>query len=655
MDSTPSSNMSKIEQESASEQDWPGENPQATLSALFGGYKAEWLRGRLFELYSEPAYFPELTQPRPCVLVGGRGTGKTTALRSLSYEGQYALSSKRAESINDWRYYGLYYRVNTSRVTAFTGSEVEPTVWIRLFSHYMNIALCELGLRFLGWYALHFPDAPMLSADACTSVAASLNLTAVESTRDLASAVSSARIAFEAFINNVADAKSPPLSALGAPVDALFEEIGRLPQFSGKLFYFLIDEYENFLDDQQKVVNTLLKHAGGNYTFKIGVRELGWRQRNALGDLERLVSPADYVHINIADKLEGEAFRTFARNVCNQRLAALSQEHGDVISDVRIAFPGLAPEEEAELLGVGDRITATREALTQQLDASLADTIRAIPPLQLYVLQTWAESHHETILDAYLKAAANPTEWQTRYENYKYAFLFSLKRGKRGIRKYYAGWDTYLLLAANNIRYLLELVEQSLHRHVRDGGSLASPVSPKDQTLSAQAVGKKNLSELEGLDVSGAKLTKLLLGLGRVFQVMAEDPAGRTPEVNQFTILPRTGDVSPLDNSSDDALADALLRAGVMHLALLRAPGSKLTDVAETREYDYMPHPIFSAYFGFSHRRKRKMQLTPQELIGLVNEPKSTIREVLARSGRTVEDEVPEQLLLFEAYYGGNS
>ncbi len=94
-----------------------GENqsPSQQLSHLFGGYRAEWLKGQLFELFTEPTYFPELETSRPCILVGGRGTGKTTVLRGLSYEGQFALHGEEANKIKELSYYGFYYRVNTNR------------------------------------------------------------------------------------------------------------------------------------------------------------------------------------------------------------------------------------------------------------------------------------------------------------------------------------------------------------------------------------------------------------------------------------------------------------------------------------------------------------------------------------------------------------
>src|SRR6266516_1288727 len=101
------------------------------VSELFGSYKAEWLKEHMCELFTEPAYFPELTTSRPCMLVGGRGTGKTTVLRCMSYEGQFVFQGRTPNEIPRWNYYGLYYRVNTNRVTAFTGPELAPDRWKR--------------------------------------------------------------------------------------------------------------------------------------------------------------------------------------------------------------------------------------------------------------------------------------------------------------------------------------------------------------------------------------------------------------------------------------------------------------------------------------------------------------------------------------------
>lgn len=125
---------------------------QEQLSQLFGSYKAEWLKEQVFELFTEPSYFPELMTTHSCILIGGRGTGKTTVLRGLSYAGQFALTHRDASEIAKWKCFGLYYRVNTNHVTAFSGLELQDREWIPLFAHYFNLLLCDLVLEFLEWY-----------------------------------------------------------------------------------------------------------------------------------------------------------------------------------------------------------------------------------------------------------------------------------------------------------------------------------------------------------------------------------------------------------------------------------------------------------------------------------------------------------------------
>jgi hypothetical protein len=132
---------------------------------------------------------------------------------------------------------------------------------------------------------------------------------------------------------------------------------------------------------------------------------------------------------------------------------------------------------------------------------------------------------------------------------------------------------------------------------------------------------------------------------------MAEQPLRHAPEITQFYLK---SDENSVEEPGVNTAVDKLLTSAVMHLALIRRPGNKLADEADTREYDYMIHPIYSAFFVFSYRWKRKTLLSPKELIGLVTNPKSTIREILSRL-KLQEDKIPEQLQLFEAYYSGGS
>ena len=168
-----------------------------------------------------------------------------------------------------------------------------------------------------------------------------------------------------------------------------------------------------------------------------------------------------------------------------------------------------------------------------------------------------------------------------------------------------------------------------------------------------------NLAELEGLSIHGGTLTKLVLGLGRICHVMAADPVGHAPEVNQFYL----SHTQEKFNEEEVAKVVDILKAAVMHLALVRSPGNKLLDVTDTKEYDYMLHPIFSAFFVFSYRQKRKFAITPNQFLALISDHKKAIREILSKhnhdstessseSASISEPEpLPDQLWLFGPYY----
>ena len=157
------------------------------------------------------------------------------------------------------------------------------------------------------------------------------------------------------------------------------------------MFYLLIDEYENLLDGQQQIMNTLLKHVPECYTFKIGVRELGWRVKYTLNKLELLNDPADYSLINITEQFStndrNNDFAAFALNVCNKRINELFDgEANEGHFSIEKSLPGMSIEEESELLKVkySDFSQITRSTTGNQILSS-KDTIL---PLAKRLLQS---------------------------------------------------------------------------------------------------------------------------------------------------------------------------------------------------------------------------------------------------------------------------
>ncbi|MYM29030.1 hypothetical protein GTP58_11935 [Duganella sp. CY15W] len=614
-------------------------NIQKDAGNMLGLYKAEWLDEKLYELFRAPNYFQELETKRPCVLIGGRGTGKTTVLKGLSYQGQYVLCGKDPRKITKWAFFGLYWRVNTNRVTAFKGPELVEQRWIMYFSHYLNLILCQLMLDCVRWVGNIQSTKVEISPSKMRAICATLNIPVMDNAESLSEEIELLILRFEASINNIADNPSIPLSMLGSPLDVLAEALSKCDQIKGRQFYFLIDEFENLEDYQQRVFNTIIKHSNANYTFKIGVRELGWRQRATLNSNEQLRSPADYERLNISDYFTESKFSEFAERVIQSRISSDFSAPSDLL-------PGLTDFEEGDLLlekNYSERISEKVESLLTSSDLKKVHKLR---PSELYFLEYWSRNpKNDSLVECIKSYLQNKEKWKDRFNNHFYASLFAIRKGKRGIRKYYAGWDVFVTLSHGNIRYLLELVNEAFMRHKAMSGNLGGAISFEAQTEAAEFVGRKNLSELEGLSVEGGRLTKLLLSLGRIFQVFAADPNGHTPETNQFHLSEEI-----VDPEKELRIQNTMHQA-VMHLALIRFSGNKATEDTDTRAYDYMMHPIFAPFFVFSHRKKRQLTINGSQLLGLIDEPKSNIKKILSSTNRSDSDSLPDQLQLFESYY----
>lgn len=616
------------------------EEKLAKLDEMFGSYKAEWLKGKIFELFATPYYFTTLKDHRPCILQGGRGTGKTTVLRGLSYQGQYAILNEDMQRFNQNSFVGIYFRVNSNHAHAFRGRDINDAIWANIYAHYFNLLICWEISRFLTWHKKKCSDDEVLSTHSCELIARSLHIEKpIDSFETLCEELEAAMYDFQSDVNNVSNNNIPKLSMPGDPIKIFVEQALNLSQLEGKMFYLLIDEYENLLDNQQQVMNTLLKHVPETYTFKIGVRELGWRVKYTLNKLELLNDPADYSLINITEQFstndKNNDFAAFASNVCNKRISELFEgDEGEGFS-IEKALPGLSIEDESEMLRVKNsdyyrRFEEYESKSGKQLD---------IHPLYKFFLAYWADVHHESIKDTVSNYETNAYSWNQRYDNYKYGLLFKINRGRgaAGIQKYYAGWSTFIKLANGNIRYIMELVYKSCYIFLQENGDITKTIPFDKQTEAAQDVGRKNLTELEGAWEKGVQITKLVMSIGSLFGKIAMFRGKSAPELVQFDI---TGEMSERTQE--------IINASVMNLAIIRMPSNKMSG-KELKTYQYSLHPIFAPYFQFSFRRKRKLSLSDEEFLGCIDKPEETVDAILKRKNiADIEEPGYQQPTLFD-------
>src|SRR5262249_8777115 len=158
-------------------------------------------------------------------------------------------------------------------------------------------------------------------------------------------------------------------------------------------------------------------------------------------------SPDDYAELEIAS----EGFELFATAVAELRLRRAKERQADVPTTLAQFLDSLNFEQEAALLGAESSAERVRTVLAESDDADLVAWASQRSITDLYFLEYWAEYDKTSDIVSLArtwKADAEP--WVNRLNNYGYASLFLLSKGRKGarIRKYYCGARTILSLAA---------------------------------------------------------------------------------------------------------------------------------------------------------------------------------------------------------------
>jgi hypothetical protein len=474
----------------------------------------------------------------------------------------------------------------------------------------------------------------------------SLHLGSINSIDELADKVGEALVILESQINSVADLGSAPLSMQGAPIEYMAAALTATAVFKEKIFYIIVDEFENLDTNQQMVLNTLIKHGRDKYAFKIGLKETGWQTKDTLRG-EALIHPADYDLIDLSDRFGNGQYPAFAREVCDARLAHALDRSNTANASREIAdyLQDLSVEEEARLLGLERRLSSIRASATELLDPAL---MKEIPDLDLYYLQRRAEADGTSLAVILKQYREDPVRFLASYrENFRQALLFTIsEHSGRGVQKYYSGWTTLAKVSGGNIRYLVEIIERAFEFHRSTKNGIRVPISARDQTEACIAVGRKYAQEVQALDPQGHRLTFLLLGLGRLFYLLARHSLGKQPDTTSFVIT------RPSSDEANRELVE-LLRSAVMHQVLRKWPATKLTSPTEAKEPEYSVHPVFSAFFVFPYQKKRRIRINGDDLLLLSNDLKPGLKAILSSANEIDEntEEFPQQLNLFEAAY----
>lgn len=609
-----------------------------SLQELFGDNLAEWSPADFSALYVSPPYQSKLTRRKPAVLVGGRGSGKSTALQALRHDKALSNLELLGSDFGELGYLGIYIKINKNQVRAFQGTGFSEQMWQKLFSHYFNILACIELVKLTTWLQPRIDQ--RINATAIAEISRQLGENSISDLGGLQEFLKKSTAELLLFVNSPTKKECPALSVAEHPIRVFSEQLERAELLGDRTIFCCIDEYENLLPAQQAVLNTYLKHSEPPLSYKVGVRRNGFKTFSTIDEQDPLSEPDDYQRIEIAE----EGFDYFSERVADYRLAHAVKRGAGVPSKLRALLPNLSLSEEALELGA-DRVS-------KSIISSLAEHekyqnhFRSMPASESYFLAFWAENSGRPVPELAEDWIRNPEKWKNRINNYGYVSLFWLSKGRKGarIRKYYCGSRTFIAMASGNIRYFLDLISFSVSMHYELHSELpAGGVDPKAQTLAARDVGRRRLDQLERFSKRGVELKRLVLGIGKVFFELTRNPIGTAPEASSFVLS---------GTAHDTAKVRTLLNEGVAHLAFESFPRTKATSDTEIRDDEYRLHPIFAAFFEYSYRRKRRITLKSSDILGILGDkPSTAIANMLQDNDGVGEDGMPDQLALFSAFF----
>jgi hypothetical protein len=284
---------------------------------------------------SEKDGFKNLLKPTsvmPMIILGSKGSGKTHLMRYFSYELQkIKYKNNLKKGFEDDKFIGIYVRCSSFNSERFSDKGQSDEIWRTIYAYYWELWLTQISLNII----IDLQKSGIIE---------------IAKEQDLVTRI-------VGLLNKVPQGIPPDnlenlvlfFSKLQKKVDyevenCIFNEDGRLhidilvspsrityqlpqlikeyvPFFNDKIFLYLIDELENISENQQRLIQTLIREKNTACTFRIGARLYGVRTYKTLGSGEENRDGSEFEEIILDDFLRNnDKYDNFVRNICEHRL-----------------------------------------------------------------------------------------------------------------------------------------------------------------------------------------------------------------------------------------------------------------------------------------------------------------------------------------------
>lgn len=564
----------------------------ATSDNPFRRVRAEHFEnlGTLARSYSEPeaARYERIVETKPVILEGGRGSGKTMTLKSMLPQALVSRFARERLDETNAPYFGVYLRLVPGSFATQSQAVEEIIGPDRCVNLFMTETILKLTYALVG------------ELKACTQ--AGILQTTINQERQLVSEIANTL--------RPSVPLGPSTGALDDLMDLLFREIryisdyvkrrifGENRDYEGVFLdvedlkricsvtirnylarpettvYFLLDEFENLLDFQKLVTNSILKASeSGHYSVKIATKKAALTNSQTLEGQE-VEEPHDYssvdVDYNISDPQERRNYKELLYEICSRILTY--ESFGETQIDKLLEAPL-------------DRDGLSAEDIEKEMAIVFGDK-----PLD-------AEDQHRL--------------------GYAAVFRLHYKQGRR--RKQFAGFDDLVTLSSGIIRLFLELAGLSYHFAVQEGDDVKSgkPIGRDHQTNAAYALSSYYLTTIRNnVATVGPSIQQLVIDLGDIFRAKLlrhnSEPEGSRLAIHDAHRL------------QEAAFKDArmILTQAISH-SIFQTPalrgGMRPKHPSDVQPQEFILNRVYSPSLGISPRPRWRTRISTKDLLELMD------------------------------------
>jgi hypothetical protein len=597
---------------------------------------------QISELFAEPFDLFDikssdvLNEKTSIIFIGGRGTGKTMLLRQFSYNVQRVSLPDRMtflEKVKNNKYVGIYFRVDNPLLRSMdiiSSYSNDFGFAESVFTHYFELTIFK---EYLEIVKLFLADSKVekenkIYSEIITEIKKLLScpeISNVERTVGIDELITFVvnqinyiwKYQSEKAIDIEDMIKFKPTCGMmlqgQLTNEFLNTPIMKIIGLSDVNFLLLIDEFENFSEIQQRVLNTAMRFTK-NYgaRFRVGMRPNGFKTFGTLDDTDFVKEGRDYRRVDFGfpfiKKNNKPTYRNLVKIIADKRLALTPEYCNKSIAD----FLGESEDLEAEAKEIVKGRDKHIEVFIKLINSHLGKNYSKndILPLRhdnpLYEMENLrlllSGKSFEYVIKAFGDYKAGiESEGRKKYSNdydkkYKLTFVFVLCSIYRIEKKRYYSFSDYCQLSSGIVGYFIELCRRAFDiAYFKEREALFSGVISKHiQTDAAYEYAQAEREMIRRISLYGEKLSLFIDNIGNAFDVIHKDLYMRYPETNLFPVI--------LGNLSDNN--KKLLEIACMWSLLVKKPNTQDAKGNNQKQDIYYLNRVLAPAFKISYRTR---------------------------------------------------